>query len=82
MNTNTVFIGVSITFSGENPANHDTILSKLSEFSIFEKTFQDDHTLCVSSICYGESEFQSLTELAMKISKDYDMNVVCEDIPL
>lgn len=78
----TTFKVMQITFSGENPENYNSILSKLSEITIFEEIYQDNHALCVQLLYYGEAEFQSFTVFASKIAKDYNMNVMCEDIPL
>lgn len=78
----TIFKGLLLTFTGENPENQEKIISKLSELSVITVTIKTENTLSIEILCYGESEFRSLSDLALKLSKDFNMNVLCENIPL
>lgn len=78
----TIFKGLLLTFTGENPENQEKIISKLSELSVITITTKSESTLSIEILCYGESEFKSLSDLALKLSKDFNMNVLCENIPL
>lgn len=78
----TIFKGLLLTFTGENPENQEKIISKLSELSVITITTKTESTLSIEILCYGESEFKSLSDLALKLSKDFNMNVLCENIPL
>lgn len=78
----TIFKGLLLTFMGENPENQEKIISKLSELSVITITTKSESTLSIEILCYGESEFKSLSDLALKLSKDFNMNVLCENIPL
>lgn len=76
------FKGLLLTFTGENPENQEKIISKLSELVITTVTVKTESTLSIEILCYGESEFKSLSDLALRLSKDFNMNVLCENIPL
>ena len=78
----TIFKGLLLTFTGENPENQEKIISKLSELAIITVTAKTENTLSIEILCYGESEFRSLSNLALKLTKDFNMNVLCENIPL
>lgn len=78
----TIFKGLLLTFMSENPENQEKIISKLSELSVITITTKSESTLSIEILCYGESEFKSLSDLALKLSKDFNMNVLCENIPL
>lgn len=78
----TIFKGLLLTFMSENPENQEKIISKLSELSVITITTKSESTLSIEILCYGESEFKSLFDLALKLSKDFNMNVLCENIPL
>ena len=78
----TIFKGLLLTFTGENPENQERIISKLSELAIITVTTKTESTLSIEILCYGESESRSLSDLALKLSKDFNMNVLCENIPL
>jgi len=78
----TIFKGLLLTFTGENPESQEKIISKLSELSVITITTKSESTLSIEILCYGESEFKSLSDLALKLSKDFNMNVLCENIPL
>lgn len=77
-----IFKGLLLTFTGENPENQEKIISKLSELSVITITTKTESILSIEILCYGESEFKSLSDLALKLSKDFNMNVLCENIPL
>lgn len=78
----TIFQGLLLTFTGENPENQEKIISKLSELSVITITTKTENTLSIEILCYGESEIRSLSDLALKLAKDFNMNVLCENIPL
>ena len=82
MNKISTFTNLFLTFTGENPENQDKIISKLTELAVITVTIQTESTLSIEILCYGESEFKSLSGLALKLSKDFNMNVLCENIPL
>lgn len=76
------FKGLLLTFTGENPENQEKIISKLSESTVITVAIKTENTLSIEILCYGESEFKSLSDLALKLSRDFNMNVLCENIPL
>ena len=82
MNKMNTFKGLLLTFTGENPENQEKIISKLSELSVITITTKTENTLSIEILCYGESEFRSLSDLALKLSGEFNMNVLCENIPL
>ena len=82
MNKLITFTNLFLTFTGESPENQDKIISKLTELAVITVTIQTESTLSIEILCYGESEVKSLSDLALKLSKDFNMNVLCENIPL
>lgn len=82
MNKISTFKCLFLTFIGENPEDQEKIISKLTELTVITVTIKTESTLSIEILCYGESEFKSLSDLALKLSKDFNMNVLCENIPL
>lgn len=78
----TIFQGLLLTFTGENPENQEKIISKLTELAVITVATKTESTLSIEILCYGESEIRSLSDLALKLAKDFNMNVLCENIPL
>ena len=82
MNKLSTFKCLFLTFIGENPEDQEKIISKLTELTVITVTIKTESNLSIEILCYGESEFKSLSDLALKLSKDFNMNVLCENIPL
>ena len=82
MNKLSTFKCLVLTFTGENPEDQEKIISKLTESTVITVAIKTENTLSIEILCYDESEFKSLSDLALKLSKDFNMNILCENIPL
>lgn len=82
MSKTTIFYSLVVNFFSENPEKQTSVLSKLSAKIKFDIAYQDEQSLSLEILCYGEDEFNYIQNLCRRVAKAHNMNILCENIPL